>query len=230
MTTIRLSTYAAFRRDPQMPKAEVLLLPTAAGLYRPLNRGYEQMASALVQHGLAATAVEFGGQNGRAGAYSVATSVDALVAFLEDRRTSKDRGVILFGVCSGALAALGACLRTPAVSAVACWELSAHYAYDTTTFQDLERRFGLVVDWKQALTPVQATDYIPQARVPLLLGIAQESRCTDADEQAQLQRLAANAETFALERCSHLPGVPLGSAERIARRLAAWCHTLGGDV
>ena len=101
-------------------KPQVIFIPTAAGLMRPLGSAYEKIANGLASKGYGTTILEFTGQNEQEGSYSVSESAKGLTDFL----SSYQQKLLLFGICTGALAALVAATRLTNVYSVFCWEWS----------------------------------------------------------------------------------------------------------
>ena len=227
MTSLHcLTILNSHRPNAFRPKGTVYLLPTAAGLFRPLDTAFPAMAKILAESGYITHVLEFPGQRGRRGEYSVAASCDSLTDFISEQATAGDLPVVLFGICTGAVAALWAAhqLRHK-IASVFCWELSAGYSYTTKAYESLAERFGLEIDWDRALEPVQPRDLLGKVRQPVCLAMSERSKCTTENEQRALSCSALTATQMAIPRTSHVPGIPKGSEVVIAQALAHWCET-----
>jgi dienelactone hydrolase len=207
-------------------KGQVILIPTAAGLYRPLDKAYPNMARALSESGYLVRVVEFPGQNGRAGKYSVFASCLGLVSFLEQKSLVEDLPVFLFGVCTGALTALFSAIRTRTIKAIFTWDLCPTYEYSPEAYRRLEQKFGLIVDWDTALTPVQAEEIVGKVQQRIYFGVPIKSKCTNVAEQQKLCSLARKGECIPVEGVGHIPGLPRDSEMRIAEIICKKYDTL----
>jgi dienelactone hydrolase len=198
-------------------KGQVILIPTAAGLYRPLDKAYPNMARALAESGYLVRVVEFPGQNGRAGKYSVFASCLGLANFLEQKSLLEGIPLFLFGVCTGALAALFSAVRTRTIKAIFTWDLCPTYQYSPEAYRRLEQKFGLMVHWDTALTPVQAEEIVGKVQQRVYFGVPIKSKCTNVAEQQGLCKLAKNSKCIPVEGVGHIPGLPRDSEMRIAQ-------------
>lgn len=198
-------------------KGQVILIPTAAGLYRPLDKAYPNMARALAESGYLVRVVEFPGQNGRAGKYSVVDSCLGLASFLEQKSLVEGLPLFMFGLCTGALAALFSAVRTTTIKAIFTWDLCPTYEYNIDSYRRLEQKFGLIVDWDTALTPVQAEEIVGKVRQRIYFGVPIKSKCTNVAEQQKLCSLARKGECIPVEGVGHIPGLPKDSEMRIAQ-------------
>lgn len=212
-------------------RGEILLLPTAAGLFSPLNSTYSIMAKLLAEHGYIARVFEYPGQNGRPGLYAVSTSCRGLCNYLSARSENISLPLFLFGICTGALAALYAAQHFVCIRSVFCWEISFQYEYSVDSYNKLVNKFCLSVDWDHALESVQAEDLISHVSQEICLGSAKRSRCTTIEEQEKLAGFAHAAKVIILSGTSHIPGVPAGSEIILAKVLSEWCNQYceGGD-
>lgn len=197
-------------------QAEVLLLPTAAGLKRPLDFAFPAMARLLAQAGFTTTVLEFEGQNGQPGAFSVSSSVEGLIEYVH-RYAQKSCSV--FGICTGAIAALAASKCTSQIASVFAWELAPRYEFTREAFLRLETKFGLKVDWSSALFPVQPIELLRHVSVPVTFGCSAPSLCTTLDEQSQMAAALGQARAIAVEQTSHVPGIPRNSETQLVTAL-----------
>lgn len=197
-------------------KGRVILIPTAAGLYRPLDKAYPKMAKILAEAGYVVEVVEFPGQNGRAGKYSVFASCLGMMDFLQKKSLSEHLPLFLFGVCTGALVALFSAARMNFIKSVFAWDLRPNYEYNPEAYRRLEQKFGLKVDWDTALTPVQAEEVVGEVRQRIYFGMPVKSKCTSIAEQQGLCDMARNGQCITVEGVGHVPGLPRGSELRIA--------------
>jgi dienelactone hydrolase len=208
-------------------KETFLLIPPVCGHHGPLRYGLLEIGARLAATGHRAMVLEFPGQNGRSGSFSVARSCAGLTHFVAT--WVRDRGVAvrLFGICSGGLAALAAAAEVPDVRAVFCWEVGARYSYSPAAVQVFERRFGVRFCSATALAPVQAAEVTSRVRCPIRFGLSAPSRDTSQQEQQGLADLAQQADVLAVDHVGHFPGEQPGAAQRLAACLRRWVSDPG---
>src|ERR1043165_7735013 len=97
-----------------------VLVPPICGLYPPLNVTFAYMARSLAEAGYHTMILEFGGQPGVPGRYSVVASCAAASSFV----STLSGPVLFFGICSGALTSLAASARTREPVGAFCWDLA----------------------------------------------------------------------------------------------------------
>lgn len=204
------------------PKARLLLLPPVSGLRRPLNSRLLSLAAFMSSHAYAVTILEFAGQNGRSGAYSVKNSCDALKQYTDEIASERDETILLFGICSGALAALHAAAFCPTVGGVFCWELSPFYQYSPTSAAALNRRFGLHIDWTTVLTPIQPMELLSRITQPVTFGFSNLSGVTTVAEQTALAEFTHSGSVIRVDGVGHFLGVTAESGRDLTTKLIFW--------
>ena len=217
--------FLIFHPQHKYIQGEIFLLPTAIGLYRPLDASYTKIASKLSDYGYIVRILEFPGQNKRPGAYSVVGSCLGLCQFIHKLKNSVNLPIFLFGICAGALASLYSAIRVERIASVFCWELSLEYDYIPETYDRLINKFGLNIDWDNALEPIQPFEIISKIKKPLILGIPQKSRCAKLKEQEHLKSLASSAEIVVLPGTSRIPGIPNDSESIFIKEIITSCSS-----
>lgn len=202
--------------------ARVLFLPPVAGLRRPLSSGFVRLAKFITSHGYGATVLEFAGQNGRPGAYSVKNSCDDLQRYLEETIEEANETILLFGICSGALAALHVAAFCPCIDGVFCWELSSFYQYSRESAMALSRIFDLRIDWDNVLTPIQPVELLSNISQPVAFGFSNLSGVTTIAEQTALADFTQRGSVVYVEEVGHFLRSGAGLENALGAKLISW--------
>jgi hypothetical protein len=179
-----------------------ILIPPICGLRDPVGSGFRRLARALAERGHTVTTLDFAGQNGNPGRFSVRNSGVCLADYLANE--VEPVRVLLFGVCSGALAALYAAASCSAIGGVFCWELSPWYQYARSTALALSHMFALRIDWDNALDAIQPQELLARVSQPVVLGWSDVSGVTTLAEQCALASVAPRARTRFVEGVGHM--------------------------
>jgi hypothetical protein len=200
--------------------SEIVIVPPALGLYPPLDTSLAFIAEVLASRGYSTTLVSFPGQHGNAGMFSVARSCFQLAEYLR----SLERPFSLFGICSGALAALAASLEEPRAYGVFCWDLSSNLQYSPAAIFALTERYGMTFCERSALLPVQAPQIVPFVRSPIIFAYPPRSYYVRPAAQRALAAMAPVGRAVCVPGVGHFPGVPRGSERVLAHALCAWAE------
>jgi hypothetical protein len=145
--------------------------------------------------------VEFAGQNGRPGSFSVRNSAEALTHLLQQEQ---DEEFVLFGMCSGATACVQAAVHVDNVTSLILWEMAPRYAYDARHRRHYERRFDLSVCDYSYLSPVQPIELVNQLKCDTIYATGCPSRYCDDAGQDELVSRTARARWRTVRGVSHL--------------------------
>jgi pimeloyl-ACP methyl ester carboxylesterase len=191
----------------------IFLIPPVCGLAPPVYDGFNDMKRLLQSAADRIYIVEFPGQGNTIGQFSLANSCVALEEQVHCIARPED--AVLFGVCSGALAALWTACRRP-VRAVVCWEMSERYCITRTGALALARKYRLRLDWTTLFIPIYPLTLVERCSTPLTFGYSMKSRSTTEQEQRRLAMAAPWGQMVELAGTSHFPGHPAGSASLLA--------------
>jgi len=219
-----LESPAAFHYEPLFRAAnrslDVILVPPVIGLHPAVRDGLAFVAKALAGRGHRTIIVSFPGQHGHSGLFSVQRSCEQLASMLNGVPSPH----LLFGICSGALAALAAAAGSRSARGVLCWDLASRFDYTERVTTALTRRYGVRFCPATGHTPVQATDLVAAVQVPIAFGSPPRSFYTRPAQQRELAALARRGTTFSVEGAGHFPGVPRGSEHIFTEFIARWAR------
>jgi hypothetical protein len=167
--------------------------------------------------------IEFSGQRERKGEFSVYNSCADLSSWAGDSQNAED--TLIFGVCSGALAALWTACHIQ-VAGVFCWELPLSYKFTRASVSALARKYHLRIDWSSALVPVDPLLLAQHCAAPVMFGCSDQSTATSLSEQRILAAATQNAHASELSGTGHFPGRPIGSAVVLAQAVRAFADCL----
>ena len=119
----------------------LIIVPPVCGLAAPLDTNLRSFAVAAANYHEYVQVIEFPGQNGRVGEFSVADSCDRLTLHVAAINPTRD--IRLLGLCSGATACLYAAAQFSTITHVLAWEVSPLYRHDRAHRGYCEKRFGL---------------------------------------------------------------------------------------
>jgi hypothetical protein len=179
------------------------------------------MARSFASAGFHAMVLEFAGQHGVPGQYSVAKSCAAALRFAQ----TLEGPVLYFGICSGAIASLAASSRTKEPAGVFCWDMAARYDYSVCAVQRISEGYGVNFCPQTSLAEVQAADYLAAANAPITLAFPIRSPQTNGRAQAGLASLARDAEVQQIAGLGHFPGVPRRSERLFSEILLKWAES-----
>jgi hypothetical protein len=174
--------------DAASSKRHLVVVPPVCGLAHPLDKTLRSLAASLARDHGCVQVVEFPGQNGRVGYYSVANSCDHLENHLA--MLPPEQGVQLLGLCSGAIACFHAALQCARVTHVLAWEVSPQYCYDRAHRTYCERRFGVRFCERSWLTPIQPITLVPRLKCQVAFACGVASRYSNEKGQQELVELA----------------------------------------
>lgn len=203
----------------------LVLLPTASGRIRPLDYGYDYISSQAVEIGLSVYQLEFSGQNGVNGSYSVYRSSQSFVKFCN---SNPQINLHVFGICAGALAALYAANYCKNIKSIFCWDMRSNYSYTKGEYLKLEKKHGVVVDWRTAYIELQPVKMLDAITIPIKFSCGTRSKCTNLYTQ---QEMASTKEQFtasAIAGVGHVPGLPRGSEILMTAELLNWLEEVTG--
>jgi len=200
---------------------DIFLVPPVIGLHPPLDVSFTFIARALSVGGHRTTIVSFPGQHGNEGVFSVARSCFQL----REHVRKADRPFLIFGICSGALAALAASVSNVQARGVFCWDLSSNIEYSQEMLTSLSQRYGVMFCRSSALLPVQATQLVQLVNAPIVFAYPKRSFYTRPRLQQGLAKMAAAGRAVCLENTGHFPGVPRGSEKVFAQALSCWAES-----
>ncbi len=201
--------------------ATVILIPPVLGLYPPLDTSLPFIAERLAARGFDTCVLEFPGQYGNAGEFSVHLSCGACKLLVE----SLEPPVFVYGICSGALAALATGVCSP-VRGIYAWDISGHFDYTAKHLKYFESAYGISFCQATSLVPVQAEELVPAVQSPVTFAYPARSYYTKHRVQQALARLAPASQVDRLQGMGHFPGNPPGSEERVLQILGDWVESL----
>jgi hypothetical protein len=142
------------------PALHLVIVPPVCGLAAPLDTNLRSLAVAAAHHHKYVEVVEFPGQNGREGEFSILNSCVQLTRHLAaiDQR----RDVRLLGLCSGATACLYAAAQVSTITQVLAWEVLPQYHHDRAHRRYCEKRFQLRICDRTFFLPVQPIALVPR--------------------------------------------------------------------
>jgi len=216
---------ALYRSADRPPLATIVFAPPVGGLHGKLAASFRALQDRLAAYGSDSYAVEFSGQNGTPGHFSVSASCEELREFV--RVLNGSSPIVLFGICSGALASLHAARQAPRVKAVFCWEVASSYIYRRGPVRALARRFGIRLDLETALISVQAEDALVDLDATVVLASSSISVATTRADQARLLSICRDGRVVFLDGVEHLPSSDPTSIVRLSDAIV---ETVAGMV
>jgi len=180
---------------------QLLFVPPICGFVPVLRARISAVASSLSDHFGRIRLVEFPGQNGRPGLFSVRNSAEALTTLLQQETKVEFK---LFGMCCGATACVMASVQMPNVTGLILWEMNPRYVYDTRHRHYYERRFSISVCDHSYLSPLQPIELVPQLRCDTTYATAFPSQYCDDAGQIELLSRTARAKWRRVRGVTHL--------------------------
>lgn len=183
------------------------------------------MGQQIIDAGYSVEIVSFPGQPGNEGVFSVAHSCTIFRKYLERDK----RRCVIFGICSGAVAAMSASIGTSGVCGLFCWDVAPKFRYTIENVFWLQKRYGITFCPISSLVPIQASDLASLVTVPLILAFPPDSYYTTAAEQRLLAHRAERGRSLMVHETGHIPGVPRGSERILATVLLKWLRETTDD-
>jgi hypothetical protein len=198
----------------------VVLFPPVCGLYPPLDKSFPFIAERLSREGYRVAIVCFPGQHGLPGRFSVATSCMAATRYV----SALTGPHLLFGICSGGVAALAASVGSTQKSAVLCWDVHASYRYTPQYVESIARSYAVRFCPDTCLVPVQASDFVQESPADITLAFPRHSLQTTVAAQARLAALSRRIHVREVQGLGHFPGVPRGTERPFAEMIVRWAN------
>jgi hypothetical protein len=180
---------------------QLLFVPPICGFIPLLRARISAVAASLSEYFGRIRLVEFPGQNGRPGMFSVRNSAEALTTLLQQETKAEFK---LFGMCCGATACVTASVQMPNVIGLILWEMTPRYVYDTRHRLFYERRFSISVCNHSYLSPLQPIDLVSQLNCDTTYATAFPSRYCDDAGQIELLSRTARAKWRRVRGVTHL--------------------------
>lgn len=199
---------------------EIVVVPPAFGLIPILDSSLHFIGRRLASVGCATTVLSFAGQYQNPGVFSVAKSCFELRLYIE--RICGP--FFLIGFCTGALASLAATVDQSNAEGVFAWDLSARIRYCEPAITSLEKKYKMRFCPETALLDLQASQFVPFAKPPILFGHPTQSYYTTSSEQVAMAQAARMGVARRFRDFGHFPGVPRGSERHFAEIIVDWVN------
>lgn len=203
-------------------KRHLIIVPPICGLAPPLDTNLRSLALDAARHHDQVEVVEFPGQNGQPGEFSMYKSCVQLAEHVARIDSAKD--IRLVGLCSGAAASLYAASKLQTITHVLAWEVSPVYRYDRAHRRYIEKRFRLNFCDQTFFSPIQPLMLVPQVGRRLAFAWGGNSVYCDQRGQIQLAKAAPDGVAIRIPGLSHFLEGPEGR-----RSLVSWLASWSGD-
>lgn len=219
------NTIEAYAIDPAVkiaragPARHLIIVPPVCGLAAPLDTNLRSLAVAAAEHHEHVQVVEFPGQNGRMGEFSVADSCAQLTRHAAAIEPARD--IRLVGLCSGATACLYAATHLATITHVLAWEVSPRYRHDRAHRKYCEKRFRIRICDQTFLSPVQPIALAPRLRCRVAFARGDSSSYCDERGQVELADAAFDSVMLRIPGLSHFLDGPEGR-RLLLRQLLTW--------